>query len=160
MKASQSGQTNSEALLQAAYEQLGFAAGSLLPAAKLPAKNTEHDWLDKGDWLALAEDVGAEKVFFVGQNPVAVFARATDGDPEALRCLYNRIWCMARPQLLFLARPGELAVYDLAKPPIKPGEAPTAHNRLLDIAETVAEVQSKLASYHREKIGLCVEICG
>ncbi len=152
MKASQSGQTNPEALLKAAYEQLGFAAGSLLPASKLPAKDTEHDWLDKGDWLALAEDVGAEKVFFVGQNPVAVFARATDGGADALRRLYNRIWCMARPQLLFLARPGELAVYDLAKPPIKPGEAPTAHNRLLDIAETVADVQSRLASYHREKI--------
>ena len=120
---------NSEALLEVAYEQLGFALGSLLPASKQPAKDTEDDWLEKGDWLALAKDVGAEKVFFVGHNPVAVFARCADGATDALRRLYNRVWCMARPQLLFLARAGELAVYDLAKPPIKPGEPAAAQNR-------------------------------
>ena len=58
----------------------------------------------------------------MGQYPVVVFARVTDSDRETLRHLYNRIWCMARPQLLFLACPGELGVYDLARPPVKPNE--------------------------------------
>ena len=123
-----------------------------MPASKQPEPATTSHWAEKGDWLALAKDVGAEQVFFVGQNPAAVFGRATDGGADALRRLYNHVWCMARPQLLFLASPGELAVYDLAKPPIKPGEAAAAQNRLLDAALSLAEVQSKLAGYHRERI--------
>ena len=83
---------------------------------------------------------------------MVVFARLTGLDNEALRRLYNRIWCMARPQLLFLARPGELGVYDLARPPAKPNEELASCDRLLDMAKTVREVQAKLASYHREKI--------
>jgi hypothetical protein len=145
-------QANPEALLQAAYEELGFAEGALLPASERPQDTAADTWIEKGDWLALAKEVGAEKVFFVGQYPVVVFARVTGSDSEALRRLYNRIWCMARPQLLFLARPGELGVYDLARPPVKPNEELASCDRLLDTARTVAEVQAKLASYHREKI--------
>ncbi len=145
-------QANPEALLQAAYEELGFAEGALLPASERPQDTAADTWIEKGDWLALAKEVGAEKVFFVGQYPVVVFARVTGSDSETLRHLYNRIWCMARPQLLFLARPGELGVYDLARPPVKPNEDLASCDRLLDTARTVAEVQAKLASYHREKI--------
>ena len=145
-------QANPEALLQAAYKQLGFAEGSLLSASKRAEGTAGYHWIEKGDWLALAKEVGAEKIFFVGQNPVVVFARVADSDGETLRHLYNRIWCMARPQLLFLACPGELGVYDLARPPVKPNEGLTGCDRLLDIAKSVAEVQAGLASYHREKI--------
>jgi len=145
-------QANPEALLQAAYEELGFADGALLPASERPEGAAADTWIEKGDWLALAKEVGAEKVFFVGQCPVVVFARVTAADSETLRHLYNRIWCMARPQLLFLACPGELGVYDLARPPAKPNEELASCDRLLDTAKTVAEVQARLASYHREKI--------
>jgi hypothetical protein len=143
-----------EALLEAVYEQLGFgeAEGALLPASDRPEGGAARDWIERGDWLSLAKEVGVEKIFFVGQDPVVVFARVGDSDAEKLRRLYNRIWCMARPQLLFLARPGELGVYDLARPPVKPDEKLTGCARLLDIVETATEVQAKLASYHREKI--------
>jgi hypothetical protein len=145
-------QADPKALLEAAYEELGFAEGSLLPASERPEGAAADSWIEKGDWLALAKEVGAEKVFFVGQYPVVVFARVAGSNSESLRHLYNRIWCMARPQLLFLACPGELGVYDLTQPPVKPNEGLTSCNRLLDTAQTVAEVQAKLASYHREKI--------
>jgi len=145
-------QADPRALLEAAYKELGFAEGSLLLASEKPESAELEVWIEKGDWLALAKEVGAEKVFFVGQYPVVVFAQATGLDSEALRRLYNRIWCMARPQLLFLARRGELGVYDLARPPAKPNEELASCDRLLDTATTVREVQAKLASYHREKI--------
>lgn len=145
-------QANPEVLLQAAYDELGFAEGALLSVSERPAGVAADIWIEKGDWLALAREVGAEKVFFVGQYPVVVFARVTSSDRETLRHLYNRIWCMARPQLLFLAYPGELGVYDLARPPIKPNEDLKDCDRLLDTAKTIPEVQAKLASYHRERI--------
>jgi hypothetical protein len=148
----QTPQADPQALLKAAYEELGFAHGSLLSASEKPDGGERDTWIEKGDWLALAKEVGAEKVFFVGQYPLVVFAQAKGLDDDALRHLYNRIWCMARPQLLFLARPGELGVYDLAQPPAKPNEELASCGRLLDTVKTVAEVQARLASYHREKV--------
>ena len=144
---------SAQALLDAAVNQLGFTEGELLPAEKQAGKDTRNEWLEKGDWLALAKAVGAERVFFVDQYPVVVFARLDDESKTVLRNFYNRIWCMARPQLLFLARPGELAVYDLGKPPIKPGEAAGDKGRLLSQKiEIAAEVQGKLAQFRREEI--------
>ena len=76
-----------------------------------------HDWVDKGDWQTLAAQVGADSVFFVDRELVVVFAKVTDTTPAALRALYERVWCMSRPQLLFLACPGELLVLDPTKAP-------------------------------------------
>jgi len=59
---------------------------------------------------------------------------------------------MSRPQLLFLASPGQLTVYDLTKPPPKPSESLLGSDRLIGIATSIAEVQSKLGAYHRERI--------
>src|ERR1700722_4960325 len=103
-------------LLAAAYEQLGYNQGKLLPALAEPQPSELKDWVDKGDWQTLAAQVGAESIFFVDRDPVVVFAKSEDNSPAAIRSLYERIWCMSRPQLLFLASPGHLSVFDLAKP--------------------------------------------
>ncbi|KKK49608.1 hypothetical protein LCGC14_3133350, partial [marine sediment metagenome] len=95
-------------LLDAAYEQLGYAEGDLFDAVDSPSELTSEDWINKGEWLALAKTVGAEKVFFVDNNPVIVFATS---DSNEQRKKFEQIWNMARPPLLFLASPGELAVY-------------------------------------------------
>ncbi len=139
-------------LLTAAYEQLGFSQGALLPATAEPLPSTLHEWVDKGDWQTLAAQVGAEKVFFVDREPVIVFAKTADTSPAALRALYERVWCMSRPQLLFLACPGELLVLDLTKAPPKPDESINDRSRLIAVARSIAEVQSKLYAYHRERI--------
>ena len=72
--------------------------------------------------------------------------------------LYERIWCMARPQLLFLATPGELSAFDLTKPPPKPHEQIADRDRLIAVANSVADVQSKLGRLspgaHRDGGGL------
>src|ERR1017187_10063790 len=133
-------------LLRAAYSQLAFDQGALLPATRQPQSGAAGNWLDCGDWQSLAAQVGAETIFFVDRDPVVVFARSEDGSPEILRKLYERIWCMSRPQLLFLASPGQLAVYDLAKPPPKPKEALDGQDRLITVATSIVEVQSRLAA--------------
>ena len=146
-------QIGSDALLNAAILSLGFNEGQLLSADKQISEETRAEWVEKGDWLSLANFVGAEKLFFVEQNPVVVFARTDTNDRLLLRELYNRIWCMARPQLLFLARPGELSVYDLSKPPVAANESIDAQERLIsETVRTTADVQSQLAAFRREEI--------
>jgi hypothetical protein len=139
-------------LLAAAYKQLEFDQGALLSAARQPQVETRSDWLDTGDWQSLAAQVGAEKIFFVDRDPVIVFAKTEDGSPGVLKKLYERVWCMSRPQLLFLASPGQLTVFDLTKSPPKPDEQLDAHDRLIERATSIAEVQSKLGAYNRERV--------
>ncbi|HUW13133.1 MAG TPA: N-6 DNA methylase, partial [Anaerolineae bacterium] len=143
---------NEEALLEVAYDELGFRQGSLLDATQTPSRAGSDDWLSKGEWLSLAHAVHAEKVFFVDDNPVVVFAKSDTPDPAALRKLVNSVWCMSRPRLLFLATPGELNVLDLAEPPVKQGESVFHQDRLRGTATTAAEVQTELQQFHREQI--------
>ena len=144
---------SAEELLAAVYDRLEYDQGALVSAALTPDSDKSEIWIDTGDWQQLAAQVGAESIFFVHREPVVVFAKTLDNTPDTLRTLYERIWCMARPQLLFLATPGELSAFDLTKPPPRPREAIGARNRLLAVAKSVAEVQTKLHAYHRE----CVE---
>lgn len=147
---------NSEttSLLNTTYEGLGYSEVegiSLFDAKDRPYNFLENVWVEKGDWLALAHEVGVDKVFFLENDPVAVFARLDSDDSETLRIFYNRVWSMARPRLLFLAKPGELAVYDLAK---KPPKSERAFRKLepLEIAYSAAEVVENLKHFRREEI--------
>ncbi len=61
--------------LKILYKELDFDSGDLLTAADNPSLcPKQSDWLEKGEWLAAAKRAGAEKVFFVENNPVVVFA--------------------------------------------------------------------------------------
>ena len=112
----------SRELLDTAYSRLGFGEGELLDATAEPSDATSKEWVNKGDWLALAKKVGAEKVFFVNDYPVIVFAEQSGANPDDWMRMFNSVWCMARPQMLFLAREGELSVLNLTKKPARPGE--------------------------------------
>ncbi len=143
------------ALLRAAYTELGFSEGTLLPATKRPDPKRTEEWVEKGDWQALAANVTADNVFFVDQEPMAVFAQLPSSEDSLFRHSYNRIWCMARPQILFLARPGELAVYDLGAAPMALEDEPAQPNRrpqLLQRVESLAQIQQLRARFHRELI--------
>src|ERR1700704_2840107 len=138
-------------LLKAAYRDLAFDQGALLPAVREPQPGALENWVDTGDWQSLAAQVGAESIFFVDRDPVVVFAKTEHSSPTLLRTLYERIWCMSRPQLLFLASPGQLTVFDLTKAPPKPDELLGDRDRSIETATSIAEVQSKLSAYHRER---------
>lgn len=142
---------SARALLDAAYEGLQFNRGELLAASSSAEELTTEQWVDKGEWLSIASEVKAEKVFFVNNNPVVVFAKSASNDDETMRRTFNRVWCMARPMLLFLARDGELAVYNLASPPVRT-VSEWQQTTALDLAISIQEVQAKLKKYRREQI--------
>lgn len=103
---------------EALYEALDFHNGALLPAIDEPSSDIDLvDWLDKGEWLAAAKRAGADKVFFVKNNPIAIFAECGSGDLDKIRA-FNHAGCLGRPRLLFLVSPGEISVLDLAQKPI------------------------------------------
>lgn len=141
-----------EALLEAVYRDLEFTSGDLVDASPTPAHVADNEWVNKGEWLTLAATVGVEKVFFVDNNPVIVFARETNVEPEHIRRVFNRIWCMARPHLLFLACPGELSVFNLTKPPARDLADWSDDTRAIDVVRKAAEVQSSLLSYKRDQV--------
>ena len=141
-------------LLDIAYDRLGYAdvdGEGFLAASQKAAEFPEETWIEKGDWLTLAKDVGAERIFFLENDPVVVFARFGTDDENLLRQLYHRAWSMARPRLLFLSKPGELAVYDLAHAPPRPSENFTKL-KPLGIARSAAQVAEKLKRFRREQI--------
>lgn len=138
-------------LLDAAYSSLGYEEGDLWGATQTSTDIDYDTWIEKGDWLILANNVGAEKLFFVDNNPVVVFARCESEDAEILRVIYNKIWCMSRPRLLFLAKPGELAVYDLANEPFRTS-GDWQKRKVLNVVNNVKEVATKLKQYRREQI--------
>lgn len=143
---------SSRELLDAAYTRLGFGEGQLLDATEEPSQSTSADWVNKGDWLALAKKVGAEKVFFVNDYPVIVFAEQVGTGASDWMRIFNSVWCMARPQMLFLAREGDLSVLNLTKKPARSGEALVEHDRLLASAKATADVLEKLHAFRREQI--------
>jgi len=142
---------SAQALLKAAYSGLDFEGGDLLTAADMPGNLSRGDWTTKGGWLRLARQVGADRVFFVEGNPVIVFVK-DEPAREDLRQLFNRVWCMARPPLLFVAQPGELSVLDLTQPPVRADEDLGSSDRVLKTVRQAAEVQDALSEYHRAQI--------
>ena len=146
------GTDSASELLETVYTALHLDQGELLSAEFSPTQETNlEQWLNKGDWLLLAKQLQAEKIFFVKDDPVIVFASSKSKDVAALRKIFNDVWCMARPQRLFLATDGELAVYDLTKPPVRTDED-WEKNKPLALVRKISDVARELKSYRRGNI--------
>lgn len=139
--------------LEKVYSDLDFQSGKLFSVADTPNCHHKNVWLEKGEWLAAAKLANAEKIFFVGNNPVAVFAECGADHTEKHKA-FNRIWSLARPRLLFLASPGEITVYDLAQKPFDFSEKSKCKNKLkiLAILHDIERVAQKLQDFHRDNI--------
>jgi len=139
--------------LNTLYEELDFKSGTLLTATDQPSSCRKRvDWLEKGEWLAAAKRAGADKVFFVDNNPVIVFAKCDSDDLAYKIKAFNKAWCLARPRLLFLASPGEITVYDLAQKPVDERK-PEEWGKLKILALSgIRDVASKLQEFHRNNI--------
>lgn len=140
-------------LLQAAIERLDFDNGQLFNTLEVSLGSlSQKDWLDKGDWLLSAKKAGVEHIFFVDNNPVAVFARSLKADEDKI-AVFNKIWCLSRPRLLFLESEGELSVIDLAQPPIRREESDDKQKiSTLEILTAVKNIAHKLQEYHRDNV--------
>ncbi len=105
--------------LDRVYRDLDLVGGTLLDARVGPdAGITDDQWRSVGDWLLLAERVGAERVFFVDEDPVLVFSTLSpDAKREDILEMYRRTWCLSRPRCLFLALGDDVHVYALTEPP-------------------------------------------
>jgi hypothetical protein len=135
------------------YRDLDFNGGSLFPAIDTPSLCPKQiDWLEKGEWLAAAKRAGAENVFFVENNPVAVFAECGADFRDKIKA-FNKVWCLARPRLLFLASPGEITVYDLAQRPIDENrEDDWQHLTHLAVLHDLGKVSAEFQKFHRDNI--------
>lgn len=133
------------------YNQLDYNGGQLFDLLSKPSnKIGSEDWLNKGEWLLSAKKAGAEKIFFVENNPVVVFAKCNNTKEDQINC-FNRIWSLARPRILFLECEGELLVIDLAQKPIRIKD----QRRELKSLETLSRIKNiaeKLQAYHRDNI--------
>ena len=140
-------------ILDILYNQLDFMSGSLYTATDKPLSDqNDIDWLEKGEWLSAAKRVGAEKIFFVENNPVAVFAECGAALEEKVKT-FNKSWCLARPRLLFLASPGEITVYDLAQKPIDIKKPKTWNDlRALQTLHDLKKVACELQPFHRDNV--------
>ncbi len=139
--------------LDVLFKDLDFAGGALLTATDDPSLcRNSHDWLEKGEWLAAGKRAGVEKIFFVENNPVAVFAECGSDTVEKVKA-FNRAWSLARPRLLFLASPGEITVYDLAQKPVDENKHDEWKNlKTLEVLHDIGKVSKSLQQFHRDNI--------
>ena len=139
-----------ESTLDIICNKLDYNSGQLFDSINQPSnKIGQADWLNKGEWLVAAKKAGAEKIFFVENNPVVVFAQCNHAK-EKINC-FNKLWSLARPRILFLETAGELSVLDLAQKPIHV----KAENRVLkslEVLHNIKDVSEKLQAYHRDNI--------
>jgi len=144
--------------LDTLYKVLDFQSGLLLTAYEKPTSALKcDDWIEKGEWLAAAKRAGADKVFFVENNPVVVFAECGSDHLDMART-FNRIWSLARPRLLFLASPDEISILDLAQSPLNLSETQEDNfekrQRLKTLAtlHDIGKAASVFEQFHRDNI--------
>ena len=144
--------SGSNSALDRVYRDLDLVGGTLLDARVGPdAGITDDQWRSVGDWLLLAERVGAERVFFVDEDPVLVFSTLSpDAKREDILEMYRRTWCLSRPRCLFLAVGDDVHVYALTEPPGRHDDPDLVGP--LQILERTAEVADVLAAFHRERL--------
>lgn len=139
-------------LLEHVYHELGLDEGTLLSARSEPASDDAGEWRAVGDWLLLADRVGADRVFFVNDDPVLVFsALPGPATPSDIADAYRRAWSLSRPRCLFLAAGAELMVFALDRPPAENGDSSTS-NRPIEVVERAADVSERLARFHRDSV--------
>lgn len=138
--------------LEEVYSCLDLADGPLLTPAIEPTDETISRWQSVGDWLTLAYRMNADRLFFVGDDPVLVFSAMPDGATEAdVIQAYRQAWSLSRPQCFFIATANELRVYDLATPP--PANLDEWQRiRPLETITQVADVAEELQRFNRDTI--------
>ena len=140
-----------ESALNIIYNQLDYNNGQLFDLISQPSsKIGQDDWLNKGEWLVAAEKAGAEKIFFVKNNPVVIFAKCDNSNEDRIDS-FNKLWSLARPRILFLEYEGNLSVIDLAQKPI-PKNAKNRKLKTLKTLHNIKDVEEKLQAYHRDNI--------
>ena len=138
-------------ILDSVIQELDYKSGALFDVTD-DYNLSEEDYLNKSEWLKAAKNAGARRLFFVDNNPVAVFASCARGKQVKIEA-FNKLWCLARPRILFLESDGELSVIDLAQAPIRPNTSGRKQNlKTLNILKNLKNVAKKLQDFHRDHV--------
>jgi len=136
-------------ILECAISHLDYQNGQLFDLSVAIEYQDQKNWLNLSDWIAAAKRAGAEKLFFVDNNPVIVFARSGK-TVEERNAAFSKLWCLSRPRILFLESGGELLVIDMAQPPVRSGS--TGGENELKTLKTLKAINSVVKGLRKRTI--------
>lgn len=145
----------SQLLLDSIYETLDYKSGDLVDVESYTDTISTEGYIAKGQWLDTCHAINkranfkVDKLFFVQNNPVVVFVDATDVDKDRIFSVYNEIWSLARPRLVFIENNTSITIYDLAANPAKSNED---LNPLSSVVTESKEILEQLKTYNRAGI--------
>ncbi|MBI4670523.1 MAG: N-6 DNA methylase [Chloroflexi bacterium] len=138
--------------LNASYDQLQYETGIGFRAPTNSTKDLSvNDVVEKFEWLSLAKKLGADRVYFVDNYPVALFFEFKEINEEQIRQLHIKVWNMCRAPYFFVALPGELRAYDAYNKPVKEEEW-ESKERWLARVKDITRIAEELKKYSRPEI--------
>src|SRR5690606_8275774 len=99
-----------------------------------------EEYLSKGQWIDTCVSINEksqfkiEKIFFIQNNPVVVFVNANTVEKKEIFKVYNSIWSLARPRIVFVENDHSVSIFDLAADPAK------NNSELKEIVESVSTI--------------------
>lgn len=139
-------------LLDELYETLDYQTGDLVDVTSYSSSISTDDYLAKGQWLDTCRSINqrgkfkVDRLFFVQNNPVVVFVDATAVEMERIFSVYNEVWSLARPRLVFIENNTSINIYDLASNPAKSNDD---LNPLASIVTESKQILEQLREYDR-----------
>lgn len=126
--------------LNEVYDLLDYKSGDLIDV-ELSRDNIDVEkYIGKGQWIETCASINKKEVefkidslFFVQENPVVVFVDASKKQKREIFKIFNSVWSLARPRLVFIENDTSILVYDLASVPAK------ADEELKPLAEVIKE---------------------
>jgi len=146
-------QVSAEEFLAAAYTQLGYDRGQgfKIPCDR-PAEIHPDDAVEKYEWLKLAADLKAERLFFVNNYPVVLFFKLDAANEDRIRQLHIQVWNMSRAPFFFVALPGELRLYSAYQKPVRDSKEWSSAQRWLKRVDDITQVAEALKEFSRSEI--------
>jgi type I restriction-modification system DNA methylase subunit len=142
-------------LLSSIYNQLDYESGELVSVTDGKSEFDEEEYLSKGQWIDTCLSINEkssfkiDKVFFVQNNPVIVFVNAAQHEKHEIFKVYNSIWSLARPRIVFIENDYSVSIFDLAADPAKSN---SELKRITKSVSTIAEIREQLVFLNREAI--------
>ncbi|MBN2004430.1 MAG: N-6 DNA methylase [Anaerolineae bacterium] len=142
--------------LNVIHRELGFMAGvgyyQITPEMSLPNELTH------ASWIAQAQKLGAEAIFFVDDYPAVLFFKLdeilgadTTEQEEQIRQLYLKVWNTSWVPLFFIALRGEFRVYSAYQQP-QQKEAWQSEERWLKRVQTITQIAELVGEFSRAEV--------
>lgn len=146
----------SESILEKACRDLEYAnSNNFFDLEKIDLVNLDIEYLGKVYWLELAKRIGASKVFFIDDFPVALFFdyQQFDGNlEEKLYGLHLQMWNMSKAPLFFVALPDEFRVYSSYRKPCTSLSEWAKEKRHLIGLKEIINLAEVFAGYSRQEL--------